>query len=164
MRRWGSRRIVAASLALGLAGSAGWLPVHAAQKVPTAAPMAAPAAATWEQEDVQYDPHGLRDPFRPPTADAAINDELTPLQRYQLGQLKLVAVIYDTRFPRAVVEDETGLGYILQIGTPIGPNNGAVQAIEPGRVVVREETTDFYGERQAADTVMELASGVERGT
>ena len=119
-------------------------------------------ATTFEPEEPRYDPEGLRDPFRPPTADAAVNDELTPLQRYQLGQLKLVAVIYETRYPRAVVEDETGLGYILQIGTPIGPNNGAVQAIEPGRVVVREETTDFYGESQAAEVVMELASG-ERG-
>ena len=63
--------------------------------------------------------------------------ELTPLQRFQLGQLKLVAVIYDTRYPRAVVEDEAGLGYILQIGTPIGPNNGAVKAIEPQECVPR---------------------------
>jgi type IV pilus assembly protein PilP len=156
MRRWGSRRVVAASLALGLAGMAGAPPAQAAQKVA--------ASATLRQEDPQYDPHGLRDPFRPPSADAAANDELTPLQRYQLGQLKLVAVIYDTRFPRAVVEDEAGLGYILQVGTPIGPNNGAVKAIEPGRVVVREETTDFYGEPQAAEVIIELASGEERGT
>jgi len=156
MRRWGSRRIVAASLALGLAGAAGPLPAGAAQKVSP--------ATTWEQEEARYDPQGSRDPFRPPTAGASTDDELTPLQRYQLGQLKLVAVIYDTRFPRAVVEDEAGLGYILQIGTPIGPNNGAVQAIEPGRVVVREETTDFYGEIQAAEVIIELASGEERGT
>jgi type IV pilus assembly protein PilP len=155
MRRWGSRRIVAASLALGLAGAASPL-AHAAQRVSP--------ATTFQQEEAQYDPHGLRDPFRPPSADVGSDDELTPLQRYQLGQLKLVAVIYDTRFPRAVVEDEAGLGYILQIGTPIGPNNGAVKAIEPGRVVVREETTDFYGEPQAAEVIIELASGEERGT
>jgi len=154
MRRWGSRRIVAVGLALGVVAIVGSLPATAAQRVAT--------IATLEPEEPRYDPEGLRDPFRPPTADGAVNDELTPLQRYQLGQLKLVAVIYETRYPRAVVEDESGLGYILQIGTPIGPNNGAVQAIEPGRVVVREETTDFYGESQAADTVMELASG-ERG-
>jgi type IV pilus assembly protein PilP len=156
MRRWGSRRFVAASLALGLAGVAGTLPAHAAPKKPTVAAV--------QQDEPQYDPHGLRDPFRPPSADVAANDELTPLQRFQLGQLKLVAVIYDTRYPRAVVEDEAGLGYILQIGTPIGPNNGAVKAIEPGRVVVREESTDFYGEPQAAEVIIELNSGEERGT
>jgi len=154
MRRWGSRRIVAAGLALGMAVAAWTHAAHAAEPV---------AQTSTLVDDQRYDPHGLRDPFRPPTAGASADDSLTPLQRYQLGQLKLVAVIYDTRFPRAVVEDDAGLGYILQIGTPIGPNNGAVKAIEPGRVIVREETTDFYGERQAAEVVMELASG-ERGT
>jgi type IV pilus assembly protein PilP len=87
---------------------------------------------------------------------------VTPLQRYEIGQLRLVAVIYDTNTPRAVVEDDAGLGYIIRVGTPIGPNGGQVRAIERGRVLVREESADFYGESQTAEVVLELTSG-ERG-
>jgi type IV pilus assembly protein PilP len=86
----------------------------------------------------------------------------TPLQRYDLGQLRLVAVIYDAQSPRAVVEDNAGLGYIVRVGTPIGANGGAVKVIEKGKMRVEEESIDFYGERQTSEVVMELAAE-ERG-
>jgi len=113
--------------------------------------------------DAPYDATGRRDPFRPPRAQQDAG-QITPLQRFDLGQLKLVAVIYDTQTPRAVVEDEAGLGYIVKVGTPIGANNGAVRAIEKGRVVVRERAEDMYGESQPSEVVMEIAAGDERGS
>jgi type IV pilus assembly protein PilP len=76
--------------------------------------------------------------------------------------LRLVAVIYDTRDPRAVVEDESGLGYIIRVGTKVGVNDGVVRGIERGRVLVEEESVDFFGERRASEVVLEMASG-ERG-
>ena len=111
-----------------------------------------------------YDPTGRRDPFRPPRVNqqTASGEARTPLQRYDLGQLKLVAVIYDASSPRAVVEDDAGLGYIVRVGTPIGVNGGEVKAIERGKVRVQEESIDFYGDRQANEVVMELAAD-ERG-
>jgi type IV pilus assembly protein PilP len=114
--------------------------------------------------DPVYDPAGRRDPFRPPRANAttAAGEARTPLQRYDLGQLKLVAVIYNANEPRAVVEDDAGLGYIVRVGTPIGTNGGAVKAIERGKVRVQEEAIDFYGDRQTSEVVMELAND-ERG-
>lgn len=134
--------------------------------VPAApAPGAAPGArrpVAPPADDPPYDAAGRRDPFRPPRATAIAGSTVTPLQRYEIGQLRLVAVIYDTNAPRAVVEDDAGLGYIIRVGTPIGPNGGQVRAIERGRVLVREESEDFYGESQAAEVVLELTSG-ERG-
>jgi type IV pilus assembly protein PilP len=111
-----------------------------------------------------YVPAGHRDPFRPPRVNQMLTGgaERTPLQRYELGQLRLVAVIYDTRDPRAVVEDEGGLGYIIRVGTKIGVNDGIVRGIERGRVLVEEESVDFFGERRASEVVLEMASG-ERG-
>jgi len=119
----------------------------------------APASA-----DAVYDPSGRRDPFRPPRANQTTlaGEARTPLQRYDLGQLKLVAVIYDAQAPRAVVEDDAGLGYIVKVGTPIGANGGAVKAIEQGKMRVEEESIDFYGDRQTSVVVMELAAD-ERG-
>jgi type IV pilus assembly protein PilP len=114
--------------------------------------------------EAAYDPTGRRDPFRPPRVNqqTASGEARTPLQRYDLGQLKLVAVIYDSSSPRAVVEDDAGLGYIVRVGTPIGVNGGEVKAIERGKLRVAEESIDFYGDRQANEVVMELATD-ERG-
>jgi type IV pilus assembly protein PilP len=125
---------------------------------PPAGPGRDPAA------DAAYDPTGRRDPFRPPRVNqqTLAGEARTPLQRYDLGQLKLVAVIYDAESPRAVVEDDAGLGYIVRVGTPIGANGGAVKAIERGKVRVEEESIDFYGDRQTSVVVMELAAD-ERG-
>jgi len=115
----------------------------------------APAA-----NDAVYDPAGKRDPFRPPRANQTTlaGEARTPLQRYDIGQLRLVAVIYDASQPRAVVEDDAGLGYIVRVGTPIGANGGAVKAIERGKLRVEEESVDFYGDRQASEVIMELAT------
>jgi type IV pilus assembly protein PilP len=111
-----------------------------------------------------YDPVGRRDPFRPPRAGSQtpLSEPRTPLQRYEIGQLRLVAIIYDTRDPRAVVEDDQGLGYIVRVGTPIGPNGGQVRAIERGRVIVEESSVDYYGERQPNEVTLELRTA-DRG-
>jgi Tfp pilus assembly protein PilP len=114
--------------------------------------------------DVPYDPTGRRDPFRPPRAGGPVHtgEQRTPLQRYEIAQLRLVAVIYDTHDPRAVVEDEQGLGYIVRVGTPIGPNGGQVRNIERGRVRITEDSVDYYGEHRETEVAMELRSA-ERG-
>ena len=116
-------------------------------------------------EDLPYDSAGRRDPFRPPrfsVPNQRTGEPRTPLQRYDLGQLRLVAIIYNTTEPRAVVEDDEGLGYIVRAGTPIGSNGGAVRTIERGRVVIQEDAVDFYGEHRVNEVVMELRTA-ERG-
>jgi len=125
----------------------------------------APSPTVATRDDEGYDPTGRRDPFRPPRATpyvGASGEERTPLQRYELGQLNLVAIIYDTGEARAVVEDQAGLGYIVKVGTKIGVNGGVVRTIDQGRVLVQEESTDFFGERRSSEVVLEMVSG-ERG-
>jgi type IV pilus assembly protein PilP len=121
------------------------------------------ARAVEASGDLPYDATGRRDPFRPPRAGGGVSGEpRTPLQRYEIGQLRLVAIIYDTREPRAVVEDEQKLGYIVKVGTPIGPNGGQVRTIERGRVLITEEAVDFYGEPRVNEVTMELRTA-QRG-
>jgi type IV pilus assembly protein PilP len=155
----GGGMLVALGLTLGATAKAADTapaPAHPAVKR-----TALPTPAT---DETAYDPAGKRDPFRPPRISQILvgGMERTPLQRYELGQLRLVAVIYDTRDPRAVVEDEGGLGYIIRVGTKIGVNDGVVRGIERGRVLVEEESVDFFGEHRASEVVLEMASG-ERG-
>ena len=103
-----------------------------------------------------YDVTAHRDPFQPPRLGGAL-DARTPLQTYQLGQLKLVGVIAQfSEGYRAMVEDSKGLGYIITTGTPIGSSGGVVRSIEPRRVVIEESTRDFYGDVKPKAVVMEL--------
>lgn len=152
-----------AGLALGLLLGVPARAVDAPVALAAAEPVAVRPAPADDGDD-SYDPTGRRDPFRPPRVNQMLvgGAERTPLQRYELGQLRLVAVIYDTRDPRAVVEDEGGLGYIIRVGTKVGVNDGVVRGIERGRVLVEEESVDFFGERRASEVVLEMASG-ERG-
>lgn len=105
---------------------------------------------------------GGRDPFRPMTLRAKVNtrsrENLSPLERLDLSQLKVVGIIWDIKEPRAMVEDTAGLGYVVKVGTPIGSNDGTVKAIHRNQVVVEESTADIYGMPRKRDVTMNLAT------
>jgi hypothetical protein len=106
---------------------------------------------------------GRRDPFRPFTLDLAraeVPDAevLSPLQRYEISQLKLTGLVLDMRPPRAMLQDNSGMGYIVTPGTPIGRRHGVVKSIEPGRLVVEEVVLDYYGRQQPHQVVVEMPS------
>ena len=114
------------------------------------------AANPAEASHRTYDVAAHRDPFRPPRLNGTV-DARTPLETYQLGQLKLVGVITQPlEGYRAMVEDSAGLGYIITTGTPIGSSGGVVRSIEPRRVVIEESARDFYGDFKPKEVVMEL--------
>jgi hypothetical protein len=104
---------------------------------------------------------GRRDPFRPFTlslngdADDP-NAPLSPLQRYELPQLQLAAVVLAANPPRAMLQDNSGMGFIVTPGTPIGRRHGVVKSIEPRRIVVEELVLDYYGRQQAHQVVIEM--------
>ena len=103
---------------------------------------------------------GTRDPFRPmtlkPKAGSQPRENLSPLERFELGQLKIVGIVWDIKEPRAMIEDRAGLGYTVKIGTPIGSNEGRVKAIYRSEVVVEEFYVDFYGAKKKRDVSMKL--------
>jgi Tfp pilus assembly protein PilP len=117
---------------------------------------AAPDAAEADGNPA-YSPAGRRDPFRPFTLDIRreVHAQLTPLQRYELGQLTVVGTVWELSPPRGMVEDSVGMGYIVTLGTPIGRNGGVVTAIEPERIIVEERVLDFYGKEQVNRVIME---------
>lgn len=101
-----------------------------------------------------------RDPFRPMTlrtkATKAPRENLSPLERFELSQLKLVGIVWDIKEPRAMVEDSGGLGYVVKVGTPIGSNDGKVKGIYRNEVVVEEFYSDDYGTRRKRDVGIKL--------
>ena len=119
-------------------------------------PVAVAAAVDAIADAPPYDAAGRRDPFRPFMLDMRSDrPQLTPLQRYELGQLTVVGTVWEVSPPRGMVEDSVGMGYIVSVGTPIGRNGGVVTAIEPRQIIVEERVLDFYGNEQVRRIVME---------
>jgi len=101
-----------------------------------------------------------RDPFRPATLRKKVvtrpRENLSPLERFELNQLKIVGIVWDVKEPRAMVEDAGGLGYTIKIGAPIGANDGVVKAIHRNEIIVEESYYDVYGARKKRDVSMKL--------
>ena len=101
-----------------------------------------------------------RDPFRPATLRKKVvtrpRENLSPLERFELNQLKIVGIVWDVKEPRAMVEDAGGLGYTIKVGAPIGANDGVVKAIHRNEIVVEEFYYDVYGARKKRDVSMKL--------
>ena len=70
----------------------------------------------------------------------------TPLEKIDLGQLKLTAIIRTPAGNKALVEESSGKGYIIQKGTWIGVHAGRVQKITDEAVVVEEQIENAAGE------------------
>ncbi len=70
---------------------------------------------------------------------------LTPLEKMELSQIKLVAVVIMEDRKIAMVEEATGKGYEVGIGTYMGKNQGRVIDITFDTIVVKEIVTDYKG-------------------
>ena len=104
-----------------------------------------------EEAEYSYNPSGKPDPFKPfirltPVRDASRSGPLTPLQKYDISQLKLAAIISTPEGNIALVEDATGKGYFLKRGTWIGKNDGKVTKILKDKVIIEEVYQDVFGQ------------------
>lgn len=113
-----------------------------------------------------YNPAGRRDPFQSlvkKISKTAVKPRknLGPLGKYELGQLRLMAMLVVQGTPRAMVKAPDGKSYTVKLGDLIGPNGGVVARIEtkkmeidkltgqrveksPDRIVVVETRIDNY--------------------
>lgn len=123
-----------------------------------------PAAVLQPPPVVLYSPVGKRDPFVPflkvedRTARVGL-ESLPPLQRYELGELRFVGVIWGSDVTRALVEDIEGKGYTVTVGTKIGRGGGVVTRITDGEIFVREEFQDYAGAKVARESSLKLQTG-----
>ncbi len=121
--------------------------------------IAMPESSSSPTPEFTYNPAGKPDPFVPLIAESAMTDQkadtasvssedshLTPLQKYDLSELNLVAIIIrDDNLRAAMVEDKAGYGYILKQGMLVGKNNGVIRQITANSIVVEEKTVDASG-------------------
>lgn len=118
-----------------------------------------------KEREYIFNPEKMLDPFRPIEAVIAARPAtpgteeaapLPPLRKMELSQLKLVAVVMAGNNTRALVEDSTGVGYIISLGTLMGTRQGQVRAIRPDKVEVLEEVQDFRGIKKTRVSVIKL--------
>ena len=90
------------------------------------------------------------DPFRPfikLTKETPTSENLLPIQRLKLSEIKLTGIIWNTQNPLALIEDPAGKGYVLRKGDLIGPS-GKVKEVKKDRVIIEESYMDiFEGEK-----------------
>lgn len=130
--------------------------------VAEAAPKAAEEKPEGTVHEWSYTSVGKRDPFHSFLAELESDHHAlasrcsTPLGRFELDQLKLVAVVTGLDDPVAMVEAPNGIGYSLRRGACVGRNGGTIAAVRSGEVVVSEWATRADGTRDRTQTVLRL--------
>jgi len=101
----------------------------------------------------------LRDPFRSFVLERTkelAEEERGPLEQFDLAQLTVVAVVWGTDRARAMIEDPSGRGYVIQEGTAIGKNEGYVTRITDNSVTVLETYVDYLGDSTQKEIEMRV--------
>ncbi len=130
-----------------------WLKVFAYAVVITAAcVVAAPAYSQQDStgSDYTYSPVGKRDPFqsllnREREGRKRIPEEqLTPIQKFELGQFRLQAVLIGKGAPKAMLSAPDGKTYIVSPGIKIGKRSGVITEINRAGINVEEVDYDNF--------------------
>jgi len=113
--------------------------------------------------EFSYNPVGKRDPFEPlitktkPLSKGKIEKAKGPLEKFELGQFRLLAMLLVKGTPRAMVKAPDGKSYIVKPGDKIGKLDGVIVNIEtkvvdpvsravisPDRIVIKEVGFDPF--------------------
>jgi len=115
-----------------------------------------------------YSRKGRIDPFEPflrkpePEVATGENSKLkrrvprTPLEKIDLSQLRLSAVLRTPTKTRALVQESSGKGYVINEGTYIGNKGGQVLTIFKDRVMVEEKYLDVFGKISVRERELKL--------
>ena len=93
-------------------------------------------------------------------AEAKAKAELTGTQRFEPAQLTLVAIVSGKRGLLAMVQDSSGVGYVLRKGTKIGETGEVIQ-ITQNKVII-EQVKNAAGDRVSRKFEMLLSKEGEK--
>lgn len=129
-------------------------------EVSSAPPLTPPPSPAVRREP-PYDPTGKPDPFQPAALEPTLGEAFRgrkkmPLEQFDVHEFQLVGILSGPRGTKAMVQDSSGKGYIIEIGTPIGKNQGRVVAITDNQVLVEENSKDFLGRKKAKVVTLKI--------
>lgn len=122
----------------------------------------------------QYDPTGRREPFKSllqaeiePEVDPVIapllEEEATPLQKFDVKQLQLTGIILGGLGDYARVRAPDGKNYTINVGTLVGRYEGKVISITDNVVLVKETIRYQSGKVEEVETPLYLIPLEEGG-
>ncbi len=133
---------------------------------PKAAAQSTEVAKEEPAEVFSYNPTGIRDPFgsllRVKKLEEGVPEEqLTPLQRVPVSDLRLEGIILMGKKAVAHVIAPDGKPYIVTVGTLMGRNKGKLVRITSDEVIVEEQFEDYLGRKFMQETALRLREGEE---
>lgn len=103
--------------------------------------------------------NAIRDPFASPML-AGDGRGVSPIERFPLDELRLVATVDGTGTPRALIEDPSGLGFITAVGSIVGAERHRILSITSGEVVLQSAPRPG---QESARVVLKLGRGTGSG-
>ena len=107
-----------------------------------------------------YEYTGLdrRDPFAPLVSkrEAGRDKGVTPLESYDITEMKIIAILWDKNKYFAVVSLPDGKSYNVTDAAKVGTHGGVISKITKDTVVIRERIRDASGVMSPRDTVLRL--------
>jgi type IV pilus assembly protein PilP len=101
-----------------------------------------------------------KNPFKPfitkTTEKVSVVVPKTPLQKYELDQFKLIAIMWGMNGSIAMIEAPDGKGYSIKKGDLVGSRDGRVKRIEKNKIVVEEKFTEASGETTSNEFEIKL--------
>ncbi|MCK5807529.1 pilus assembly protein PilP [bacterium] len=112
------------------------------------------------KSNYRYSPVGKKDPFRSFFGDiSALSQErkiVSELQRYDISDLQVTAIIWGITEPRATVTAPDKKSYIIKRGSFVGKNWGKVSKILPSKIEIVETYKDPLGRKILNKLYLEL--------
>ena len=119
------------------------------------------------EESFVYNPTGKIDPFestfKPKPVPVGRKKKKakkripsTPLEMIDLSQIRLTGIICAGSGNKAMVEEASGKGYVIAVGTYIGIHSGKVIEISNNYITVEEEVEDSSGNLTTQTTKMRI--------
>lgn len=107
-----------------------------------------------------YSPVGKRDPFRSYFGDFKVVERerkiVSELQRFDIADLKLTAIIWGITEPRAVIVAPNNKSHIVKRGAFIGKNWGKISKILQDKIEIVETYKDPLGRKMFSKLYLEL--------
>ncbi len=109
------------------------------------------------KDNYRYNPANKPDPFKPflVKEESAPKKYLSPLQMLDLNAIRLVGITDTPQGKLAIIQDSTGRGYFVRVGSKIG-SSGVVVKIDNNALYIQEEVKDFLGRVKKQEIVLKL--------
>ncbi|MGO9379761.1 MAG: pilus assembly protein PilP [Dissulfurispiraceae bacterium] len=138
----------------------GFAGAYAAEPPLASAPATVPSAAVSESTQTsgayEYSGFDRRDPFAPLVSKREGAKGVSPLESYDVTEMKIIAVLWDKKKHFAVISLPDGKSYNVTDGDKVGSHGGVITKITKDTVVIRERIRDASGVMSPRDTVLRL--------